>query len=80
VWRDPQQPDTPVRITHPAPAWLAEVMAEPMTEEKAMERLALDTLPAHVLAHRGNRPAFVFVPRDQVPTDRTFRDAWEMAA
>ena len=52
----------------------------PLTEEEAIEYLVLKDIPRRVWAKEHNRPMFKIVKRDMIPTDRTFRNAWEMAA
>ena len=51
----------------------------PLTEEEAMEYLVMKDLPRRCWAEEHNRPMFKIVRTDEVPTDRQFRDAWEMA-
>lgn len=48
----------------------------PMTEEQAMEYLALQVLPRHVIEYQGNRQIIKIVSVEMVPSDRTFRNAW----
>jgi len=52
----------------------------PLTEEEAMEYLVMKDLPRRCWAEEHNRPMFKIVRTEQVPSDRTFRNAWEMAA
>ena len=52
----------------------------PLTEEEAIEYLCMKDLPRKCWAEQHNRPMFKIVTVDQVPSDRTFRNAWEMAA
>lgn len=52
----------------------------PLTEEEAIEYLVMKDIPRRVWAKEHNRPMFKIVKRDMIPTDRTFRNAWEMAA
>lgn len=49
-----------------------------LTEEQAMEYLIMKELPKRCWAEVHNRPMFRIVKTEQVPSDRTFRDAWEM--
>lgn len=51
----------------------------PLTEQQAMEYLCMKDLPRKCWSQEHNRPMFRIVTVDQVPTDRTFRNAWEMA-
>lgn len=53
---------------------------DPLTEEEAIEYLIMKDLPRRVWAKEHNRPMFRIVKKDAIPTDRTFRNAWEMAA
>lgn len=50
----------------------------PLTEKQALEYLCLKDLPRRCWAELHNRPMFRIVHKDQIPTDRTFRNAWEM--
>ena len=52
----------------------------PLTEEEAIEYLVMKDIPRRVWAEEHNRPMFKIVTKDQVPSDRTFRNAWELAA
>ena len=54
----------------------------PMTEEEAIEYLLQKDVPRHVWADYGqtNRQKFAFCTHRQVPTDRTQRNAWRLAA
>jgi hypothetical protein len=53
----------------------------PMTEEEAMEYLVMKDLPRRVWADRtANAPRFRIVPKELVPSDRTYRNAWRLAA
>jgi len=52
----------------------------PLTEEEALEYLCMKDLPRKVWSQEHNRPMFKIVTCDQVPTDRTFRNAWIMVA
>jgi hypothetical protein len=51
----------------------------PLTEEQAIEYLCMKDLPRKCWSQEHNRPMFRIVTVDQIPTDRTFRNAWEMA-
>jgi hypothetical protein len=53
----------------------------PMTEEEAMEYL-LQRCPREVWdpPHGTNRQRFVICRAEQIPTTRTYRDAWRLAA
>ena len=50
----------------------------PLTEEEAMEYLCMKDLPRNVWAKQHNRPMFKIVPKKDVPSDRTFRNAWRL--
>lgn len=52
----------------------------PLTEEEAIEYLIMKDVPRNVWAKDHNRPMFRVVKKDAIPTDRTFRNAWRMAA
>lgn len=52
----------------------------PLTEEEAMEYLVMKDLPRRCWAEEHNRPMFKIVRTEQVPSDRQFRNAWEMVA
>lgn len=52
----------------------------PLTEEEAMEYLCFKDLPRKCWAEEHNRPMFKIVRTEEVPSDRQFRNAWEMAA
>ncbi len=51
----------------------------PLTEEEAMEYLVMKDLPRKCWAEEHNRPMFKIVRTEEVPSDRQFRNAWEMA-
>ena len=50
-----------------------------LTEEEAMEYLVMKDIPRKVWSVEYNRPMFKIVKTEQVPSDRQFRNAWEMA-
>ena len=52
----------------------------PLTEEEAMEYLVMKDLPRRCWSEEHNRPMFKIIRTEQVPSDRQFRNAWEMAA
>ena len=52
----------------------------PLTEQEALEYLIMKDLPRKCWAEQHNRPMFKIVTVDKVPSDRTFRNAWAMAA
>ncbi len=78
VFEDSDRLDEPVQIMHVAPRWLEGVMAKGFTEEQAMELLAAKDLPDSVKHYTGNRRIMAIVRADQIPSDRTLRNAWEM--
>ena len=51
----------------------------PLTEEEAIEYLCLKDLPRKCWGENHNRPMFKIIKHSDIPTDRTFRDAWEMS-
>jgi len=125
AWEDPDDPDAPMRVTTPAPEWMAMALhggllppieayladkavtdeyervhgsqegfnwkdhggakhpyAEPigpMTEEEAMEYLALKDLPTRVIEYKGNRQIIKFVPRHLIPVNRKWRNTWKLS-
>ena len=127
LWEDPTDLDDPLKVTIPAPEWLAMALhgnllppiesyledqekvldyinehgshegfswdqvggashpyAEPigpMTEEQAMEYLVMKDIPRHVWdSPQGNKKRFAIVNRDTIPTDQSYRNAWQLAA
>lgn len=52
----------------------------PLTEEEAIEYLIMKDIPRRVWGIEHNRPMFKIVMKDQVPSDRTFRNAWRLSA
>lgn len=53
----------------------------PMTEEQAIEYLIMKCLPQRVWNdHTSNQTRFVICPVEAIPTIRTFRNAWRIAA
>tara|TARA_R100001198_G_C5239917_1_gene217310 strand:- start:2693 stop:3085 length:393 start_codon:yes stop_codon:yes gene_type:complete len=52
----------------------------PLTEQEALEYLIMKDLPRKCWAEEHNRPMFKIVRTEEVPSDRQFRNAWEMAA
>ena len=50
-----------------------------LTEQEAMEYLVMKDIPRRVWAVEYNRPMFKIVKTEQVPSDRQFRNAWEIA-
>ena len=44
-----------------------------------MEYLVMKDIPRRVWAFEYNRPMFKIIKTEQVPIDRQFRNAWEMA-
>lgn len=69
---DREEPDsTPKRHPYAAPIGA-------MTEEQAMEYLALQVLPRQVSEYCGNRTIMRFVARADLPASRQFRNAWTL--
>lgn len=52
----------------------------PLTEEEAMEYLVLKDVPRSVWGRSHNRPMFKIVKKEDVPSDRSFRNAWRLSA
>ncbi len=52
----------------------------PLTEEEAIEYLIMKDVPRHIWSQEYNRPMFKIVNKEQVPSDRSFRNAWRLAA
>lgn len=52
----------------------------PLTEEEAMEYLVMKDIPRHIWAQEYNRPMFKIVKTEDVPSDRSWRNAWRLAA
>jgi hypothetical protein len=50
----------------------------PLTEEEAIQYLIMKDIPHRVWRKEHNKQLFKIVKRDQLPTDRTFRDAWKV--
>ena len=51
-----------------------------MTEEQAMEYLVMKDIPQRVWKdYKGNRTILRIVPRELIPTDRSYRNAWRIA-
>lgn len=51
----------------------------PMTEEQAIEYLIKKDMPPRVWKQEHNRAMMAIVHRDQIPTDRTYRNAWDLS-
>lgn len=68
---------------HDQAKWEAQFTAPrigPLTEEEAIEYLIMKDIPRHIWSKKYNRPMFKIVTKDQVPSDRSFRNAWRLAA
>jgi hypothetical protein len=51
-----------------------------MTEMEAMAYLVMKDVPPAVWRdYKGNRTILKIVPRDTIPTDRTYRNAWRIS-
>lgn len=50
----------------------------PLTEEEAIEYLIMKDIPRRVWSKEHNRQMFKIVTKDQLPSDRTFRNAWRL--
>jgi len=52
-----------------------------MTEEEAVEYLIQKDIPPHIWQDMtANRPKFKICTRDQIPTNRDYRNAWSLSA
>lgn len=52
---------------------------DPMTEEEAIEYLIQKDIPKYIWDNKtANRPYFKICKREQLPTLRTFRNAWKL--
>ena len=51
---------------------------QPLTEEQAMEYLLMVTVPRRVWGDDTNARRFVICRREQIPTDRRWRNAWRL--
>lgn len=53
----------------------------PMTEEQAIEYLIMKDVPRAVWdqPHGSNTRTMIIVKRSDIPTDRTFRNAWQLS-
>lgn len=68
-------------FSHDWDQWIRQFTAPrvgPLTEEEAIQYLCMKELPRKCWSEQHNRPMFKIVTVDQIPSDRTFRDAWEM--
>ena len=71
------------KFQHDHDKWMLQFTAPrigPLTEEEAMEYLVMKDIPRRVWAKEHNRPMFKIVKTEMVPSDRSFRNAWEMVA
>lgn len=50
----------------------------PLTEEEAIEYLIMKDIPRRVWGKEHNRQMFRIVKKDQIPSDRSFRNAWRL--
>ena len=69
MWHDPRLYDA--QFTAPR--------VGPLTEEQAMEYICLKDLPRKCWSKENNRQMFKIVLAESIPTNREFRDAWEVA-
>ena len=66
---------------HDEEKYMAQFNAErigPLTEEQAIEYVIMKDIPRRVWGRIHNRPMFKIVTKEQIPTDRSFRNAWRM--
>ena len=52
----------------------------PLSEEEAIEYLVMKDIPRHIWSKEYNRPMFKIVKTEDVPSDRSFRNAWRLSA
>lgn len=67
---------------HDETKWLAQFTAPrigPLTEEEAIEYLIMKDIPRRVWGVEHNRQMFKIVKTEDVPSDRTWRNAWRVA-
>lgn len=50
-----------------------------LTEEEAIEYLIMKDIPNHIWNKVYNRPMFKIINKNDIPSDRTFRDAWRIS-
>lgn len=50
-----------------------------LTEEQAIEYLIMKDIPRRVWGQNHNRPMFKIVLKQNIPTNRQFRNAWRMS-
>lgn len=68
---------------HDPEMWMQQFTAPrigPLTEQEAIEYLIMKDIPRRVWGQEHNRPMFAIVHKDQVPSNREFRNAWRLAA
>lgn len=73
-WHSPE-------FTHDMEKWKLQETAPripPLTEEQAMEYLAMLTVPRKVWSQQHNRPMMRICKTEHVPSDRNFRNAWSV--
>ena len=51
----------------------------PLTEKEAIEYLIMKDIPRHIWSVEYNRPMFKIIKKEDVPSDRSFRNAWRLA-
>lgn len=78
IWEDPDAPELPCKVTVPSPDWIQEQIANGLTEEQAMEKCLMCSVPKRVWGQTHNRRMFVITLKENTPQDRTFRNAWRL--
>lgn len=71
------------KFEHDYDMWMEQFTAPrigPLTKEEAIEYLIMKDIPRRVWGEEHNRPMFKIVTVEQIPTDRTFRNAWGLTA
>ena len=87
IYENPDEPDEPAVVIVPSDDWMQKAqegsltyLSGPLTEKEAIEYLIMKDIPRNVWGQDHNRPMFKIVTKDQVPSDRSFRNAWRLAA
>lgn len=68
---------------HDEEKWMLQFTAPrigPLTEEEAIEYLIMKDIPRRVWGREHNRQMFKIVRKEDVPSNREFRNAWRLAA
>ncbi len=81
--QDDEEKHSGPNFKHDKDKWEAQFTAPrvgPLTEEEAIEYLIMKDIPRRVWGKQHNRPMFKIVKKDDVPSDRSFRNAWRLAS